>query len=92
MLGILSTVISARLLVAAVERIGSVATSVLGTLEPITAIIIGVFAFQEELGIKNFVGLLLVLIAVLIVILSMNERHKKKQRQIFNRQFDARRK
>ena len=92
MLGILSTVISARLLVAAVERIGSVATSVLGTLEPITAIIIGVFAFQEELGIKNFVGLLLVLIAVLIVILSMNERHKKKQRQIFNRQFDTRRK
>ncbi len=35
---------------------------------------------------------MLVLIAVLIVILSMNERHKKKQRQIFNRQFDARRK
>ncbi len=79
MLGILSTVISARLLVAAVARIGSVATSVLGTLEPITAIIVGVFAFQEELGVKNFVGLLLVLMSVLIVILSMNERHKKNQ-------------
>lgn len=77
MLGILSTVVSARLLVAAVTKIGSVATSVLGTLEPITAIIIGVFAFQEELGVKNFFGLLLVLAAVLIVILSMNQRHRK---------------
>lgn len=81
LLGILSTVISARLLVAAVASIGSVATSVLGTLEPITAIVIGVFAFQEELGIKNFVGLLMVLIAVLVVIFSMNERHRRKARK-----------
>ena len=84
MLGILSTVISARLLVAAVARIGSVATSVLGTLEPITAIIVGVYAFHEELGIKNFVGLLLVLMSVLIVILSMNERHRKSKERTAN--------
>lgn len=78
MLGIVSTVISARLLVAAVALIGSVATSVLGTLEPITAIIVGVFAFQEELCVRNFIGLLMVLLAVLVVIVSMNERHLKK--------------
>lgn len=85
MLGILSTVVSARLLVAAVNRIGSVATSVLGTLEPITAIVVGVAAFQEELGIKNFIGLLLVLMAVLIVILNMNERHHNKNKSVAGR-------
>lgn len=79
MLGVLSTVISARLLVSAVASIGSVATSVLGTLEPITAIVIGVLAFREQLGVRNYVGLLMVLLAVLIVILSMNERHRKKE-------------
>ena len=39
-LAILSTIVSARLLVAAVKLIGSVPSSVLGTLEPITAIVV----------------------------------------------------
>ncbi len=82
MLGVVSTVISARLLVAAVNRIGSVPTSVLGTLEPLTAITIGVFAFQEQLSYRNFIGLLMVLIAVLIVILRMNHHMKLSEKNI----------
>lgn len=82
MLGIVSTVISARLLVAAVNRIGSVASSVLGTLEPITAIMVGVYAFHEQLSFRNFAGLLMVLAAVLIVILHMDIRHKKKEKKV----------
>lgn len=80
MLGVVSTVISARLLVAAVTRIGSVPASVLGTLEPITAIVVGVFAFQEELNIRNFTGLLMVLVAVLVVILRMNRHMKEREK------------
>lgn len=47
-LAILSTIVSARLLVAAVKLIGSVPSSVLGTLEPITAIVVGVLYFNEQ--------------------------------------------
>ena len=68
-LAVLSTILSARLLVSAVKLIGSVPCSVLGTLEPLTAIVIGVFYFQEHLSMLNYVGLVIVLIAVLIVIL-----------------------
>lgn len=82
MLGIVSTVISARFLVAAVSRIGSVPSSVLGTLEPITAIIVGIFAFGEGLNVRNFAGLLVVLVAVLIVILRMNCRMKMREKNI----------
>lgn len=82
MLGVVSTVISARFLVAAVSRIGSVPSSVLGTLEPITAVIIGVFAFHEELNVRNFTGLLMVLIAVLVVILRMNRRMKLREKNV----------
>lgn len=74
MLGIISTVVSARLLVSAVNMIGSVPSSVLGTLEPITAITIGVFVFQEHLGLFNYMGLLMVLVAVMIVIVYMKAK------------------
>lgn len=85
MLGVVSTVISARFLVAAVNRIGSVPCSVLGTLEPITAIVIGVFMFHEELNTRNFIGLLMVLIAVLIVILRMNRRVKLREKNVIGK-------
>ena len=72
-LAILSTIISARLLVAAVKLIGSVMSSVLGTLEPITAIVVGVLYFNEQLTYVNYLGLLVVLVAVLVVICKMKK-------------------
>lgn len=71
LLGILSTIISARFLVSAVKMIGSVSSSVLGTLEPITAITIGLFVFHEQLHFWNIIGFLLVVCAVLVVIVYM---------------------
>ena len=68
-LAILSTIVSARLLVVAVKLIGSVPTSVLGTLEPLTAIVVGVLYFHERLSPVNVAGLVVVLAAVLLVIL-----------------------
>ena len=68
-LAVLSTIISARLLVSAVKLIGSVPSSVIGTLEPLTAIVVGVWHFNERLSATNHVGLVIVLAAVLIVIL-----------------------
>ena len=72
-LAVLSTIVSARLLVAAVKLIGSVPSSVLGTLEPITAIVVGVLYFNEQLSYANYLGLLIVIVAVLIVIYRMKK-------------------
>lgn len=72
-LAILSTIVSARLLVAAVKLIGSVPSSVLGTLEPITAIVVGVLYFNEQLTYANYLGLLIVIAAVLVVIYKMKK-------------------
>lgn len=80
MLGILSTVISARLLVSAVKMIGSIPSSVLGTLEPITAITVGVFFFHEHLNPLNYLGLFMVLAAVLVVILYLKPRKPDKNK------------
>ena len=73
-LAILSTIVSARLLVAAVKLIGSVPSSVLGTLEPITAIVVGVLYFNEQLTYANYLGLLIVIVAVLVVICKMKNK------------------
>ncbi len=72
-LAILSTIVSARLLVAAVKLIGSVPSSVLGTLEPITAIVVGVIYFREQLTYVNYIGLFIVIGAVLVVVCRMKK-------------------
>lgn len=72
-LAILSTIVSARLLVAAVKLIGSVPSSVLGTLEPITAIVVGVVYFGERLTYVNYIGLFIVMAAVLVVVCRMKK-------------------
>ena len=64
-LAVLSTIISARLLVSAVKLIGSVPSSVIGTLEPLTAIVVGVWHFNERLSATKHVGLVIVLAAAL---------------------------
>ena len=79
MLGFLSTVVSARLLVSAVKLIGSVSTSVLGTLEPITAIVIGILVFHESFRALNFIGFCMVVLAVLVVIVYTNNASRRKQ-------------
>ena len=57
----------------AVKLIGSVPSSVLGTLEPITAIVVGVLYFNEQLTYANYLGLLIVIVAVLVVICKMKK-------------------
>ncbi len=73
LLALLSTILSARLLVAAVQLIGPVPSSVLGTLEPLTAITVGVFYFHEQLTFLNYIGLIVVIVAVTIVICKMKK-------------------
>lgn len=70
MLAVLPTVISNITLLLAVHNIGGTLTSVLGALEPVTAVCIGVFAFGEAFSWVQGVGIGMILIAVTLIILS----------------------
>lgn len=65
---LLSTVLTNLALVYAARLIGSTLTSVLGALEPFTAVVIGVLLMGEVLTLPLIIGLVLILTAVLIII------------------------
>lgn len=69
MLALLPTVISLILMVKAVHIIGSTPTAVLGALEPVTAVIIGVCVFGEAFSFSLGVGIILILTAVILIVL-----------------------
>ena len=69
LLAVLPTVLSNLTLVLAVKRIGSTMTSILGSMEPLTAVLVGVFHFGERFDLVGAVGLTLVVISVIVVIL-----------------------
>lgn len=71
-LAILPTVVSNLSLVLAVKRIGSTLTSILGAMEPVTAVCIGAFIFNEPFAPKLMTGILLIIAAVSTIILSKN--------------------
>lgn len=50
-------------------RIGSTPTAILGAMEPVTAVIIGIMVFAETLNLREIIGISLIIIAVLAVIL-----------------------
>lgn len=68
MLALLCTVLSDYTLILAIKRIGSTRTSILGSMEPLTAVVVGVLYFGERIDTTSVVGLLLVICAVVVVI------------------------
>ena len=73
-LGLWATMISNFTGVKAVRRIGPTLTSILGALQPLTAVILGGLFLDEHLGPKTIGGIALIMIAVGIVV----THHKKK--------------
>lgn len=69
LLALLPTVLSNLTLVLAIKQIGSTMTSILGSMEPLTAVLVGVVHFGERFNIDAAAGLVLVITAVIIVIL-----------------------
>lgn len=70
MLALLSTVISNIAMVYSVQYIGSTATAVLGAMEPVTAVCVGIFAFNELFTKNLAMGIILIVIAVSLIVLS----------------------
>ena len=67
-LSVLPTIVSILTVAVAVQLIGSVAVSILGALEPVTGVLIGVFIFGETLTLKAVAGILLILLAVFVLV------------------------
>lgn len=70
MLSLVSTVIANIYLVAAIKLSGATINSILGALEPLSAVVIGVLLLDEKLTIASVVGIGLILISVIIIALS----------------------
>lgn len=67
-LALFPTVISLLLMVVSVHEIGSTPTAVMGALEPLTAVVVGVTLFGEQFTPRLAFGILLILAAVLLII------------------------
>lgn len=67
-LAIFPTIISFLCTTSAIKYIGSTPTAILGALEPLTAVLVGIIAFGEKLTPRECLGLILILVAVTLVI------------------------
>lgn len=76
----LPTVVSLVCMAAAVHRIGSTITAVLGALEPVTALIIGVLLFDEAITPRITLGVILVIGAVTLIIVGDTAARSVKKR------------
>lgn len=72
-LGLWATMVSNITGVKAIRRIGPTHTSILGALQPVTALILGILFLGEHLYMRSVIGITLILIAVSIIVM-----HQKK--------------
>lgn len=70
LLAVAPTVISNITLLLAVRNIGGTLTSILGALEPVTAVCISALVFSEAFTWSEFIGIVLILTAVVLIILN----------------------
>lgn len=68
MLALVPTVISLVTMAVSVREVGSTPTAIMGALEPVTAVIIGIFVFGEAFTLRLACGIALILTAVLVII------------------------
>lgn len=73
-LGLWSTMVSNFTGVKAVRRIGPTMTSILGALQPLTAVVLGVIFLHEHLYLRSLIGISLILVAVTIVVMHQKNR------------------
>ena len=67
-LGLVPTVLSLLFMTIAVHEVGATPTAIMGALEPLTAVAIGVMAFGESLTLRLCIGIVLILAAVLLIV------------------------
>ena len=70
LLAVVPTVISNITLLVSVRNIGGTMTSVLGAMEPVTAVAVGTLVFSERFTLQDFAGVVVIIAAVTLIILS----------------------
>ena len=73
-LGLWSTMVSNITGVKGNRRIGPTMTSILGALQPLTAVILGVLFLNEHLYMRSLIGCTVILVAVTIIVLHQKNR------------------
>jgi drug/metabolite transporter (DMT)-like permease len=68
-LGLWATMVSNITGVKAVRRIGPTLTSILGALQPLTAVVLGVAFLGEHLYMRSVIGVTIILIAVVVIVM-----------------------
>jgi drug/metabolite transporter (DMT)-like permease len=77
-LGLWSTMVSNITGVKAIRRIGPTLTSILGALQPLTAVVLGVLFLNEHLYFRSVIGITCILISVSIIV--MHQQNSKSQK------------
>ena len=68
-LAIVPAIMALVLMVYAAKWVGSTTTAILGALEPLTAVLIGIFVFGEQFTLTLAIGIVLILAAVTIIVI-----------------------
>lgn len=68
-LGLVPTVLSLVLMTVSVHEIGATPTAIMGALEPLTAVAIGIIIFSESMTVRLAVGIVTILVAVFMIVL-----------------------
>jgi drug/metabolite transporter (DMT)-like permease len=63
------TIIALAFMAVSIDRIGATPTAVLGVLEPVTGVLIGILIYKEVLTLYSILGIVLIFSAVILVIL-----------------------
>lgn len=69
MLAVVPSIMALMLLTVSIRDIGSTPSAILGALEPLTAVMIGIFVFKEAFTLRLAGGIVLILSGVLLIIL-----------------------
>lgn len=71
---LITGVVSNILLIYALPKIGPVLTVIIGVLEPLTAVFIGIIYFGEDMTFEKFLGILIVVCAIILLTVIPNLR------------------
>lgn len=76
-MAVFSTIIANLTLILAIKAIGSTITALLSPLEPVTAIIIGIIVFNENINIQIVTGVIIIILAVILIVLQEKKKNQK---------------
>lgn len=74
---LITGVVSNILLIYALPKIGPVLTVIIGVLEPLTAVFIGIIHFGEEMTLEKAIGILIVVCAIILLTVIPNLRKNR---------------